>query len=282
MKILPFKIPKPANNALIYQEDEELKFFDQFHQHEEIQLSYIVEGEGTIIVGDTINYYNKGTILAIGSNLPHVLKSDTTIVKTSKMITLFFSKNAFGVSFFELEELKELSSFFKKVDFGFKVSTKSKKLETLFLKLKNSGKLHRFIILLDILKILSNTKYQHLSSFIYEKKYSDSEGKRMRDVMDFTMQNFEREINLKSVARISAMTKNAFCKYFKKRTNKTYFTFLNEVRVENACKLILSKQEYTIAEIAEKSGFNNISNFNRQFKSIKKKSPSKYRKTVAN
>ena len=278
MKVLPFQIPKPEHNALIYQEDKELVFYDKFHQHEEIQVSYIAEGEGTLVVGDTVNYYKKGDVLAIGNNLPHVFKSDSSLNTTSEMLTLFFLKDAFGATFFELEELRELKPFFKKVDYGFKVSVKSKTLETLFLQLAESSKLKRLVILLEILKALSKSRTQPLSSFIYDKKYTDTEGKRMRDVMDFTMQNFHQHISLDNVAQVSAMTKNAFCKYFKKRTNKSYFTFLNELRVENACKLLLSEKSLSIAEIAETSGFNNISNFNRQFKSIRRLSPSEFRK----
>jgi AraC-like DNA-binding protein len=277
MKVLPFQIPKPEHDALIYQEDRELIFFDKLHQHEEIQVSYIAEGEGTLIVGDTINYYKRGDVIAIGSNLPHVLKSDTSATKTSVMLTLFFSKTAFGSHFFELEELRELKPFFKKVDYGFKVSSKSNKLEILFIQLHNASKFQRFVTLLEILKMLSRSKYQPLSSFIYDKKYTDIEGKRMRDVMDFTIQHYHQQISLDDVAQVAAMTKNAFCKYFKKRTNKSYFKFLNELRVENASKLLQSDKGVSIAEIADSSGFNNISNFNRQFKSIKKISPSVYR-----
>ena len=281
MKILPFQIPKPENNTLIYQEDKELVFYDKFHQHEEIQVSYIAEGEGTLVVGDTVNYYKKGDILAIGSNLPHVFKSDASANIQSEMLTLFFSKDAFGDSFFELEELRELKPFFKKVDYGFKASAKSKTLGALFSQLAESSKLQRFIILLEILKTLSKSRTLPLSSFIYDKKYTDSEGRRMRNVLDFTMQNYHQQISLDDIAQVSAMTKNAFCKYFKKRTNKSYFTFLNELRIENACKLLLSKESFSIAEIAEKSGFHNISNFNRQFKSVKKIVPSEYRKAKA-
>jgi len=74
------------------------------------------------------------------------------------------------------------------------------------------------------------------------------------------------------------MTKNAFCKYFKKHTNKTYFQFLNELRIEKASKYLLMEEVFTIADVSEKAGFNNISNFNRQFKNIKKMTPSSYRK----
>ncbi|AXT21141.1 helix-turn-helix domain-containing protein [Flavobacteriaceae bacterium AU392] len=278
MKVLPFIIPKPEQAALVYQEDHELVFYDKFHQHEEIQISLIVEGEGTLIVGDTINYYKAGDVLVIGSNLPHVFKSDLKKEKKSHMLTLFFTEDAFGNDFFKLEELKELLPFFKRASHGFKISTPKKDLNNLFLKLKSASKLAQFILLLEILKIVSKQSYKSLSSFIYEKKYNDLEGKRMRDVMEYTMNNFHKDITLDKIATIAAMTKNAFCKYFKKRTNKTYFRFLNELKIESACKLLLANEDYTISEIADKSGFNNISNFNRQFKSFKRISPKAFKK----
>ena len=277
MKVLPFQIPKPEHDALIYQIDKELVFYDKFHQHEEIQISFISEGEGTLIVGDTVNYYKKGDILALGSNLPHVFKSDSSKNITSEMLTLFFTKTAFGEHFFDLEELRELRLFFKRLNHGFKVSPKTNKFQTLFNQFEGSSKLNRFLVFLELLKLLVKSKYQPLSSFIYDKKYTDSEGKRMRDVMDFTMKNYPNKISLETVAMVSSMTKNAFCKYFKKRTNKSYFSFLNELRIENASKLLLSDEGFSIAEIADQSGFNNISNFNRQFKTVKKMSPSAYK-----
>lgn len=278
MKVLPFKIPKPEHDALVYQEDIEDFFYDKLHQHEEIQLSYIMEGEGTLIVGDTINYYKQGDVLIIGSNLPHVFKSDIEASEKSHMLSLFFTKDSFGVDFFELEELTELASFFKRSAHGFKITPKDKILMELFLKLKTSSKLERFIVLLKLLKKTSKVKYKSLSSFIYEKKYNAIEGKRMRDVFEYTMTHFKKDISLETIAGVATMTKNAFCKYFKKRTNKTYFRFLNELRIEHACKLMLAPNDFSIAEIAYKSGFKNISNFNRQFKSIKQLNPSEFKK----
>ena len=57
MKVLPFRITKPNDDALIYQEDHEFIFYDKLHQHKEIQLSYIAKGSGTLIAGDSINSY---------------------------------------------------------------------------------------------------------------------------------------------------------------------------------------------------------------------------------
>ncbi|MFC5193863.1 AraC family transcriptional regulator [Bizionia hallyeonensis] len=278
MKVLPFKIPKPEQDTLIYQEDFETSFYDKLHQHEEIQFSIILEGEGTLIVGDTVNFYSKNDILILDSNMPHVFKSDVKASEHSRMLSLFFTKESFGSDFFDLEELLELQKFFKRSKHGFKVTSHKKVLKKLFLKLESSSKLERFIVLLQLMKIASQANYESLSSFIYDKKYSDNEGKRMRDVLAFTMNQYTTNITLDAVAEVSNMTKNAFCKYFKKRTNKTYFQFLNELRIENACKLMQTQTDSSISEIAYQSGFNNISNFNRQFKMIKGKSPNNYRK----
>lgn len=278
MKVLPFKIPKPEDDALIFQEDRELIFYNKLHQHEEIQISLIVKGEGTLIVGDTINYYEQGDILVIGGHLPHVFKSDLNATSNSHMLSLFFTRTSFGTTFFELEELQEISLFFNRAKNGFRITSSKETILALFFELKEASKFDRFILLLKLLKLISSSNYKSLSSFIYEKKYSDIEGKRIGDVFEYTMTNYQKDISLDAISEIATMTKNAFCKYFKKRTNKTYFQFLNELRIEYACKLLLANNEFSIAEIAFKSGFNNISNFNRQFKSIKDIRPSEYKK----
>lgn len=277
MKIFPFKIPKPEQDALVYEIDHDPAFYDKLHQHEEIQVSLIVEGEGTLIVGDSVNYYSKNDVLIIGSNIPHVFKSDIKASEISHMLTLFFTKDSFGNDFFDLEELKELQIFFNRAKHGFKPTSKKKGIKDLFLKLEGSSKLGRFIILLRLLKLISESDFVSLSSFIYNKEYTDNEGNRMRNVLEYTMNNFLYEISLNAISEVANMTKNAFCKYFKKRTNKTYIQFLNELRIEHACRKLLAEKNISIAQIAEQVGFNNMSNFNRQFKKLKKVSPKAYR-----
>jgi mannose-6-phosphate isomerase-like protein (cupin superfamily) len=100
MKVLPFEIPKPGSEGLVYQEDQERVFYNQLHQHREIQLSYIVRGSGTLIVSDSINSFNSGDLFVIGSNVPHVFRSDETATEQSLMKSLFFHRDSFGPDFF--------------------------------------------------------------------------------------------------------------------------------------------------------------------------------------
>ncbi|TRX34048.1 helix-turn-helix transcriptional regulator [Flavobacterium sp. ZT3R18] len=278
MKIFPFKIPKPKEEALIYQEDKEVVFYGKLHQHEEIQISYIANGEGNILVGDTITGYQKGNVIVLGSNLPHVFRSEINTDETSVMMTLFFTADSFGNNFFDLPEFKILESFFTSIKNGFKIDAISQKTVNQFNKLKKANEFDRFILFFKLIKSICLHEKKALSNFIYDKPFTDREGKRMQLVFDYVMTNYQRDISLEEIASLSNMTKNAFCRYFKLRTNKTFFQFLIDIRIERASKLLLKNRELSVIEIAELCGFNNISNFNRKFKELKHSSPLQYRK----
>jgi AraC-like DNA-binding protein len=277
MKVLPFKIPKPKNEALVYQIDREQVFYDQLHQHGEIQISYVEKGAGSLIVGDSINEYKAGDILVIGSFIPHVFRSDTRIKEESLMHTLFFDQDSFGKDFFQLTDLSSIQNFFDKSEFGMLIHSRKRNIIPLFHALSHQNKVEQIASLLMIINQINRSKTAPLSSFVYRKNFTDDEGKRMSKVYDYVMERYHEPITLDEIAEKANMSKNAFCRYFKKRTNKTFFQFLIEIRIENACKLIIKNPEFAIAVIAEQCGFNNIANFNRKFKAFKHCTPTQYR-----
>jgi AraC-like DNA-binding protein len=277
MKVLPFKIPKPENEALIYQVDREKVLYDQLHQHSEIQISFVEKGAGSLIVGDTLNEYKANDILVIGGYVPHVFRSDVSASNESVLYTLFFDKTSFGKDFFDLSDLKGTQDFFKDAEYGIRVLSRKKEIIRHFNKLEKQNKIQRIATLLKIINHINKAKKTTLSSFVYKKKYTDDEGKRMNDVFKFAMENFYEPITLEEISEKANMSKNAFCRYFKKRTNKTFFQFLIEIRIENACKLIYNNADLSISSISEKCGFQNVANFNRKFKEIKGVTPSHYR-----
>ena len=71
----------------------------------------------------------------------------------------------------------------------------------------------------------------------------------MHNVIEYNTIN---RITLQLIATESAMTKTAFCKNFKKCTNKTYFRFRNQFRIEKACNLLISNEGLSIAEVTDK------------------------------
>ena len=277
MKVLPFIIPKPENDTLVVQEDRVPMLYDKLHQHQEIQISLIKKGEGSFIIGDYLGEFSEGDIFIIGENLPHVFHNDP-FEGHVHMISLFFMKSSYGDQFFKLPEFKSLAPVFQSAALGIKLEEPSAKLLELMENIAHKSKLNRFISFLEILGAISREGMMTLSSAIHNKTYGEVEGKRMRDIFEFSLNNYDQNISLHQVAGIANMTPNAFCRYFKQRTNKTYMNFLLDIRIGNACKLLTKKTDLSIAEISYKSGFNNLTNFNRKFKSIKGLTPSEFRK----
>lgn len=278
MKVLPFKIPKPENVTLYIEHYKGASFYEKLHQHKEIQISLIKEGEGTYIIGDCVGEFKKNDIFVIGENLPHIFKRDNAFVDETEMVTLFFSKKSYGEGFLNLPEFEHFKYFFNDTSLGFKVISDKIKLSLLLSKIKDLSKYKQFTSFLEILNLISKAAHKSLSSMINLKKYAGNEGKRMSDIFQYTMDNFQSEISLQKVSNVANMTPNAFCRYFKQRTNKTFVNFLIDIRIGNACKLLTKNNELNITEISYKSGFNNLANFNRKFKSIKGITPSEYRK----
>ena len=277
MKVLPFKIPKPENNALVVQEDRALMLYDKLHQHQEIQISLIKKGEGSFIVGDYVGEFGQGDMFVIGEHLPHVFHNDPDDAEVH-MISLFFTKSSFGDHFFALPEFTSLTPVFQAAAQGIQIQGPSFKLADLMERMPPKSQLNRFISFLEILAVISTETLIPLSTLLHKKSYGEEEGKRMRDIFEFSLSNFDQNIGLSQVAGIANMTTNAFCRYFKQRTNKTYINFLLDIRIGHACKLLVKKTDLSIAEISYQSGFNNLTNFNRKFKAIKGITPSEFRK----
>ncbi|MCG2462189.1 AraC family transcriptional regulator [Flavobacteriaceae bacterium F89] len=276
MKIYPFKIPKQLNENLVVQVDQGESFYNRLHQHEEIQIAYIVKGQGKLVIADSIHPYRPGDIFVIGGNSPHLFKSIEQGEGMSHMISIFFTEQSFGQYFLEINELESVHRFFNKARVGFKPLTKNASMERIMRKLPENDKFSRFILFLKLLKKLCNCETKELTNFIYSKQMSNHDGQRMQIVFDYVIHNFQNEITLKKVAELIHMTPNAFCRYFKQRTNKTFFKYLIELRIEHACQLLKNNPDISIAQISDRSGFKSISNFNRKFKELKQVSPSFY------
>jgi len=272
VKVLPFKIPKPSNTAIIFQIDTGV-FYGQLHQHQELQISHILKGDGTLLIADTIHHFQEGDVFVIGGQQPHVFRSETT---DALMHTLFFNPQSFGDSFLNLEEGKGVQDFYAFAKAGFK-TTATQELIAMFDAISQHEGVSRLAYFLLLIQLLIKSTYTPISSFVYPKNISEADGKKLHRIFEYSLQHFSTPIQLEDIAHIAAMSTNGFCKYFKKRTNKTYFQFLTELRIAQACKLLKEQPELSIAAIAELSGFQTLSHFNRKFKYHKKVSPSIYR-----
>lgn len=285
MKVVPFQIPKNTEEGLRVQVDDMPHLYNHLHQHPEIQLTVIKESNGTLIAGDYVGPFHSGDVFVIGGNQPHVFRNDEKFFKKGSKavaITVFFDETTLGKNFWLLEEMKPLQHFLRNSSGGFRITGKKKKLLADKLNsIVNAVSIDRLIIFIEILKALGSRKeMQPLAKPIIQRNIKSYDGTRLNKVIEFTFKEFQRTITLTEVAALANLTPEAFCKYFKTRTRKTYINFLNEIRINHACRLLT--EDKNISGICYDCGFTNLSNFNRIFKKIKQVSPGEWRRINAN
>ena len=86
MKVLPFTIPKPENVTLYTEHYKGESFYEKLHQHKEIQISLVVAGEGTFVIGDCVGDFKPNDIFVIGENLPHVFRSNPSKIGSASSL----------------------------------------------------------------------------------------------------------------------------------------------------------------------------------------------------
>ncbi|NJO25563.1 MAG: helix-turn-helix transcriptional regulator [Bacteroidia bacterium] len=137
--------------------------------------------------------------------------------------------------------------------------------------------MERLLILLDILNIIADTDEYKLLSDTGILGHNAIDTERLSLIFDHILHNFHQEIRLKKLSSIVHMTPTSFCRFFKCRTKRSLSSYLLDVRLDYAAKLLIHNNE-TVVKIAYESGFNNISNFNKQFRVKFNLSPREYRK----
>jgi AraC-like DNA-binding protein len=252
------------------------------HQHPETQIMMIEKGEGTLIAGDYVGRFSSGDLFLIGSGQPHVFRNDAAYYQSkSKLkahaISLYFDEKYAGESFWLLDELQSIHQFLLNSGLGYRIEHNANDpiRDTIHHLVKCKG-IDKLISFFQLLKLISESKnLTRLSVAPAQNKFSQVEGKRMNDILQFTFRNSLRKIKIEEVAEVANLSSEAFCRYFKLRTRKTYTNFLNEVRVSNACKMLIEKEK-NVQEICYEVGFSNLSHFNRTFKKVTGKTPKAY------
>lgn len=263
-------------------------FTTEFHFHKECQLSYILEGEGTRIIGDSVEKFTSDELILLGSNIPHVwhneeqnLNKSPKQKKHARSVALFFDPDKLIKllsCFYNTNKLEQVLQTARR-GISFHGSAKEQ-LKALLLKMADTERSEKLILLLQLLQILCVTKkYQLLAGAGYINTYHARDNERIDKVFKYLFNNFSTEIKLDDVASLANMNKQAFCRFFKARTQKTVVEFINEIRIAQAIKLLTAK-DAAIKAISFECGYNSISNFNKFFKLITGKTPSEFKRQV--
>ncbi|GAA4912306.1 AraC family transcriptional regulator [Mucilaginibacter defluvii] len=265
------------------------KYFDPvWHSHFEYQLFVPLEGTGTRFIGDSIQSFVPNELILTGSNLPHLWRSDEAYFdKNSGLkvrgIVIYLQENLLGEHIMSKNELLQFNKLFERSAKGliFFGRARDEVISRMHELLELKG-LSAFICLLQIIEMLANTKdYKTISYVAYNEPIHKAEADRMGKVYEYILRNYRKKIHQNELADLLCMTPTSFSRYFARVSNKGFSQFVTELRVKHACQL-LTETDLPVAEIAERSGFKTLSNFNKLFKDQMQKKPSEYKKEFMN
>lgn len=281
MKPIQFTVSVYGEGVFAVLEDKKENFYQYYHRHDEAQITYILKGKGTIMVGHVMQSFQAGDVFVLKPNEPHMFdreieadEEQTDIHAIHIFVNLERMKKLYHIPEFESvrDYLNDLNTS-KMLD-----RSVSESMMHFFTNLLVKSSMPRFAEFLLLLHTLTQHRNDAVTLYsgVRDMSYSDKDGVRISQVYKYTFDHYQEDISVDQVASVVHMTPTSFCKFFKKHTMKTYITFLNEVRIEKACQILLKNKSENISEAAFQVGFNNIVHFNRVFKAITKMSPKKY------
>ncbi len=269
-------IPSEKGKTSIYAYCVKVPFFEfKWHYHPEYELTYIVQGNGHRIVGNSYNQFSDGDLVLLGSNLPHTWSSKLDEDNKSTAIVIQFSKE-FITPFVALNESILIKKMLETSSRGISFNA-TEDLVAKIIDLPETKGVERVLKLISILDVLSKKETTLVAANTFHNVVSKNSELRINRVCLFIQNNFYNKIPLKEVADLIYLTESNFCKFFKKATGKTYSDYLNEIRINEACRLLV-QSEKTISQISCECGFETLSYFNRVFLNKKGMKPSTYKK----
>jgi len=259
-------------------------YFDpNWHFHSEYQLFIVLKGSGTRFIGDHVEPFKAGDLVLTGPNLPHLWRSDPEYFESNDQhwtegIVIYFPEDFFGNQFLQKLEMAQVRHLLTRAESGVSfIGSTAEKAKRMMVQLVNKKDFASILQLLIILRELAKSdEYHLLANPGYSNSLKESDTERMNKVHAYVMKNFREKITLEDVASLANMTPSSFSRYFKTHANKTFSEFLTSIRIGYSCKLLLEKK-VKITQACYDSGFNTLSNFNRQFKAFTRCSPLAYR-----
>ncbi len=266
----------PDQSFTVRSEILEVKKYASLKSHVNFEIALIENCFGKRFVGDHIEDFKGTELVLLGSYLPHCWQYYNTIdekVQPQAVVVHFFP-DFLGQDLLAKPEAIHLNHLFENAAKGllFSGPTVARAKIILNQMLFETG-LSRAALMLQLLDVLAQSdSYKTLSSPSFNIVETSTEANKINRVFDYIFNNFKEDISLQDVASIIPMSTAAFCRFFKLKTNRTLVEFIKEIRVGHAAKLLM-EGNHNVTETCYKSGYNNISNFNKHFKEVKGLSP---------
>ncbi|MDO6761303.1 AraC family transcriptional regulator [Tamlana sp. 2_MG-2023] len=283
MKATFEKIEKREDAALHHSIYEDTSFKTPWHFHPELELTFIVKGEGVRYVGNTFQEFQPGDLVLLGANVPHCWKNDTdTGVKS---IVFQWQADLLGTDWLERAAFKNIKTLLDTASKGIHFPLEDNEKEQFQKRLEVMESLDAFHKLVAFLKLLED-----LSAF-KNKKYLITDGfspnlnirnyKRVDAVYNYVTANYRNKITLKEACSVLNMGEEGFCRFVKKHMNKSFFTLVNEYRIHRVSKDLIDTNKQ-VREIAYSCGYESLPFFYKQFQKFMNCSPLQFKKKYLN
>lgn len=257
---------------------------DVIHFHNTFEIAYIKKGKGQRIVGNSIERFTDGDLVIIPPYMPHANYGEAPKnIFTSEATVVYFLPDWLAEEHINNKDFANVKKLMEQMQQGLWIYGNTRKKIIREMKvLSDRDGIQNIISMLSILKLLAEShEYKSLTSIGYSGNYNTEHVSRIDEVYEFVIKNFKEKITLESIAESVHMTPTSFCKLFKNKTGKTLTSFVNEIRISYACKLLMN-DGMDISEICYESGFNNLTSFNKNFKYFTKENPTTYRHKIVN
>lgn len=282
MKIVRERIiPEPGRSFATL--DKRAPAFDgRFHFHPENEITLIESSMGRRVVGDSIESFEPGDLVLLGENLPHQYVSDSSRQIPAQAKVIQFRTDFMGEALLKLPEFSRVAAMLTRAARGLKFSSDiTQDAAQLIGQLFRASHAQRLLLLLQLLDVLSrDSRSVPIASAGYVANLSTREGDAIDRALEYMNDNFREPLTLHSLCRHLHVSPATCNRLLQKSLGRSFKSFLNEVRISHACRLLLETDK-SVLDVAYTSGFTNLSNFNRRFKELKHYTPREYRNLMA-
>ena len=257
---------------------EEKEFKAEWHFHPQYELTYMIQSTGIRYVGDSMQPFGPGDLVLVGKNIPHSWKTIDTKSGNVRCIIIQWDETLFRdwlkrPEFIPIKMMLQESSYGISFDHDVALS-----LENLFISMIEQSPFHRLVTFLQILHVLSTESTRTtLAGPGFGKSLSPKESHRVNVIHNYIKDNIHENVSLKELSDKLSLSKEAFCRFFKRTFDKTFSQYLNEYKITIASKMLI-ETDFSVSEVGYRTGFNNLSFFFRQFQKYKHVSPRSYRR----
>lgn len=255
-----------------------------WHYHQEFELSFITEGSGRRIVGDSIEEFNPGDLIFIGPRIPHVWFPEEKhrqqhSGRTLESVYMLFNQDILPDALTTLPEFTHIRRAVLLSERGIRITGHTlNEVSSIMLQLPYMSRIKRLMMFYEIMDLIGKSEsFSYLASEDYIKTKFEPVNKRVTRIHEFLMKNYQGDIDLKEIAEVAHMAPASVCRFFKNSTGLTIFEYLNKIKINYSCQLLLNT-DLNILDISYDCGFNNLSHFNKQFRKFIGTTPTQFRK----